>query len=607
MGDAVRVAFKGGLENAPVSRYFYAITHGGLTYATVGTSPTFRTTFTADVRAVHRGSPGCGSTGTATTWRSPPGGPRLRLADRTLTVQVTPDKTRYAPGDTATVTIRTLGPDGKPVAASVYVQTVDEKLYAMGAAEQVDPLEALYEDLGDGIIAWAASHRTPARRHGRRQGRHDGRRRRGDERGDFRDWLVATMVTTGSDGTARVTVPLSDDLTSWHVSAAAVDAALEAGSGTGFLAVGLPFFAEATIAPRVPRGRPPDHPGPRLRVGPGGGREGHLHRDLGHAADERRHRDRPAFKAAEVPLPALSAGTHRIRIAATVGSGSTLRSDTLVRTFEVVTTRTSRLMTTWAALDGPMAVKAGDGLTRITLVDAGPGPGRAAPAGALLDRQRPRGPRPGGRAGQPGAGRAVRPRGPGRDRRDGARPVPRRERCARDRPLRVREPGGDGPGRHGPGPAPRRGCARRVAGRGSPTDDHNYTREQRLLALAGLAGLGEPVLPDVREAAAQANLTVPEQINVAIAALYAGDEALARSIEQDVLARHGLRLGPWVRIDPGSGADAAVQTARLAIVAASLGDPVAADDGRVGRGEPAEVPRRWTSSGRWRHAGGRSG
>ena len=78
-------------------------------------------------------------------------------------------------------------------------------------------------------------------------------------------------------------------------------------------------------------------------------------------------------------------------------------------------------------------------------------------------------------------------------------------------------------------------------------------------------------------AAAQKNLSVPEQISVAIAALYAGDEALARSIERDVLARHGLRLGPWVRIDPGSGADAAVQTARLAIVAASLGDPVAAD------------------------------
>jgi uncharacterized protein YfaS (alpha-2-macroglobulin family) len=112
---------------------------------------------------------------------------------------------------------------------------------------------------------------------------------------------------------------------------------------------------------------------------------------------------------------------------------------------------------------------------------------------------------------------------------------------------------------------------------GVVTGGDPYTREQRLLALAGLAGLGEPVLADVRDAAAQKDLTVPEQVNVAIAALYAGDEALARSIEQDVLAKHGLRLGPWVRIDPGSAAEPAVQTARLAIVAASLGDPVAAE------------------------------
>ncbi|MCJ7710050.1 MAG: hypothetical protein MUQ32_04385, partial [Chloroflexi bacterium] len=53
VGEAVRVRFMGGLKNAPVSRYFYAITQRGLTYATVGTRPTFRTTFTdASVPAI---------------------------------------------------------------------------------------------------------------------------------------------------------------------------------------------------------------------------------------------------------------------------------------------------------------------------------------------------------------------------------------------------------------------------------------------------------------------------------------------------------------------------------------------------------------------------
>jgi hypothetical protein len=103
------------------------------------------------------------------------------------------------------------------------------------------------------------------------------------------------------------------------------------------------------------------------------------------------------------------------------------------------------------------------------------------------------------------------------------------------------------------------------------------TRARRLLALAGLAALGRPVIGQIRDAAATADLTVEEQVYVALAALEAGDEALAARIEQQVLARAGQRHGSQVRIDPGQGADTAVITARLAIVAASLGDPVAAE------------------------------
>ncbi|MDP2349679.1 MAG: Ig-like domain-containing protein, partial [Chloroflexota bacterium] len=370
VGDTVRVRFMGGLEDAPVARYFYAVALRGLTYATVGSTPTFRTTFTdasvPSIRLTGVRFNGYGYDLAVSSWRA-----QLRLSDRALTVQVTPDKARYRPGETAQVTIRTLDPDGRPVSASVFVQAVDEKLYAMGAASQADPLWDLYSDVGDGIIAWAASHRTPADDFGNGGG--DVAGGGGDGRSDFRDWLVAEKVTTGVDGTARVAIPLSDDLTSWHVSAAAVDAALEAGTGTGFLAVGLPFFAEVIIAPEY---LVADRPIIRVRGFGSGLATGErvtftvssdtlLMSGITVTAN--------AFEAAEVPLPALKAGTHRIRIAATVGSGSTLRSDTLTRTFDVVTTRATQLMTTWAALDGPVGVKGGSDLTRITLVDAGRG------------------------------------------------------------------------------------------------------------------------------------------------------------------------------------------------------------------------------------------
>ena len=572
VGEEIRVQFTGGIEKTPVSRYFYAVTQGGLRYATVGASATFRRTFTAEaVPSVQISGvrfTGYGYEVAVSSYRA-----RLRLDDRRLSVTVTPDKARYAPGETATVSIRTLGTNGQPVAASVHLQAIDEKLYAIGAAEQLDPIEALYHDVGEGLIGWAASHRTPADDYGDGKGGADTTGGGGDDRGDFRDWLIATLVTTGSDGRASVRVPLSDDLTSWHVGAVAVDAGLDAGSGTALLAVGLPFFAEASIAPEY---LVADRPIIRVRG---------FGSDL--AAGERvtftvtsdtlpmsgLTVTADAFKAAEVPLPPLSAGTHRVRISATAGSGSTLRSDTLVRTFDVVPTRTSRFETTWAALDGPVDVKAGSGLTRITLVDAGRG--RVVPI--LHDLAWTDG---------------------GRSDRVVAAALANRvlvEDFGLEAVTEIREtdlarfwydaglaivPWGSA-NLDVTALAAMAGDPRLDAGRLAPwlweaKDNRERARADRLLALAGLAGLGQPVLDEVREAAALHGLTIAEQINVALAALYAGDETLARSIEQDVLAKHGLRLGPWVRLDPGADEDASLQTARLAIVAASLGDPVAA-------------------------------
>ena len=573
VGDTVRVRFMGGLEDAPVARYFYAIAQRGLTYATVGSTPTFRTTFTnasvPSIRITGVRFNGYGYDLAVSSWRA-----QLRLSDRALTVQVTPDKARYRPGETARVTIRTLDPDGKPVSASVFVQAVDEKLYAMGAASQADPLSELYSDVGDGIIAWAASHRTPGDDSGKGEGGDVAGGDGGDGRSDFRDWLVAEKVTTAADGTARVAVPLSDDLTSWHVSAAAVDAALEAGSGTGFLAVGLPFFAEVIIAPEY---LVADRPIIRVR-GFGSGLTTGERVTFTVSSDTLLMSGvtviANAFEAAEVPLPALKAGTHRIRIAATVGSGSTLRSDTLTRTFDVVTTRATQLMTTWAALDGPVGVKGGSDLTRITLVDAGRG--RVVPILQELTWTE------GGRSDRVLAAglanrvlaeafglEALTESGEDELQRfwyEGALAIVPYGSANLDVTALAAMTGD-------PRLDPVR-LAQWLRERPSFEDD---TREQDLLILAGLAGLGEPVLADIREAAAQTDLTIPEQISVAIAALYAGDEALARSIERDLLSNHALRLGPWVRIDPGAMEDASVQTARLAIVAASLGDPVAAD------------------------------
>jgi alpha-2-macroglobulin len=572
IGDAVRVRFMGGVENAPVSRYFYAVTQRGLQYATVGTTPTFRTTFTEasvpniNISAVRFN--GYGYDLAVLGWRA-----AVRQSDRRLTVNVTSDKSRYAPGDSATVSIRTLDPDGKPVSASVFVQVVDEKLYAIGAASQGDPLANLYADVGNGVVAWAASHRTPADDGGDGKGDTTGGGG-GDDRSDMRDWLVARLVTTGSDGRASLAVPLSDDLTSWHVSASAMSGALEAGSGTGYLPVGLPFFVEATVAPEY---LAVDRPSISVR-GFGSGLAAGETVTFVVSSDTLPMSGvtvtAKAFDVAEVALPALSVGTHRIRVAATVGSGSTLRSDALVRTFRVVATRTSRLQTTWSPLDGAANIRAGGGLTQVTLVDAGRG--RVVPV--LEDLAWTDGGRSDRLLAAALANRVLvdafgLPAATGTGESD-------LETFSYEQGLSIVPYGSanlDVTALAAMTGDPRLDGSQLSSALHAVFGDQNAGRDRRLLALAGLAGLGEPVLGDLREAAAQPDLSVEERISVAIGAVYAGDEPLARSIERDLLSAYGQRLGPWVRLDTGDPEDASLLTARLAIVAASLGERVAAD------------------------------
>ena len=103
------------------------------------------------------------------------------------------------------------------------------------------------------------------------------------------------------------------------------------------------------------------------------------------------------------------------------------------------------------------------------------------------------------------------------------------------------------------------------------------TRELRIAILAGLAGLGEPVLADLRSAAGSTDLTIRERIDLALGFEAVGDDASALAIERDLLAQYGQRLGAWSRLRVGTSLDDTVEaTADLALVAAGIGDPVGA-------------------------------
>ena len=193
------------------------------------------------------------------------------------------------------------------------------------------------------------------------------------------------MVTTGATGTARVRYHLPDDVTAWRIGAAAITGDRRAGQATMKVPVGLPFFVDATIAPEYLVG---DRVSIRLRA---------YGSDLAAGAAVRYTVSSPtlpmasrvvkgrAFTEVLVPLPALTAGTHRVVIAASSAAGT----DRLVRTFTVVASRLAAGHRRTIAITGPTTPPGGMGVTRLVISDAG----RARYLDLLLGLATPRGQR----------------------------------------------------------------------------------------------------------------------------------------------------------------------------------------------------------------------
>ena len=215
-----------------------------------------------------------------------------RIADRRLTVRITADRSRYAPGETATVTVRTLDPSGRPVAASVFLQAVDEKLFATGDAAVIDPLDMLYASVGSGVLATVRSHQTPGDDHYGEGGDTTGGG--GDEgpRGDFRDWLLGRLVEPTPVAGPR-SMSRCPTTSPRGTSAPRASTGRSArGPGELIVPVGLPVLRRGHDPGDVRRrGRARD-PGPCLRRRPAGRRRRVVHGRVDDARHGARHRDR---------------------------------------------------------------------------------------------------------------------------------------------------------------------------------------------------------------------------------------------------------------------------------------------------------------------------
>lgn len=150
----------------------------------------------------------------------------LTLGHRELKIEVTPDRERYNPGETATFSVKTSTDAGMPVPAEVSLGVVDESIYALSEdtfnlAEQLYPTKynsietqysfpELYLDGGD---------KAPTSIQVRRV---------------FKDTAFwAPKVMTDANGMATIQVPLPDNLTTWRATARGITSRTEAGQMVG--------------------------------------------------------------------------------------------------------------------------------------------------------------------------------------------------------------------------------------------------------------------------------------------------------------------------------------------------------------------------------------
>ena len=174
---------------------------------------------------------------------------------RNLTISVEPCNDAYRPGDTVTIRVRTTDPGGNPKAANVNISLVDEALFAL-MDYSVDTLSMLYGNVSDRLRLSHATHSRfisagidseydileEAADEVPRAAADGGR---GDEtriRERFEDTAVFRSLRTNANGQASFTFTLPDNITSWRATASAVSEDLYAGNTIQNIRVTQPMF-----------------------------------------------------------------------------------------------------------------------------------------------------------------------------------------------------------------------------------------------------------------------------------------------------------------------------------------------------------------------------
>ena len=179
---------------------------------------------------------GTGPSNATPTFRLGYGELKVATTGNALHVVVTPNKSKYQPGDKATYTIKTTDSAGNGVPAELSLSVVDAAVLALADNNAPDPMQAFWGRRSLGVSTSATLTQSVDRYNTdlstQRKGAGGGSGVPTVRRvfPDTAYWNPAVRTNDRGDATVTMTVP--DSLTTWKITAMGVTAATQVGTGT---------------------------------------------------------------------------------------------------------------------------------------------------------------------------------------------------------------------------------------------------------------------------------------------------------------------------------------------------------------------------------------
>lgn len=320
--------------------------------------------------------------------------PGVVQEDYAIDLELATDKTSYQPGDEVTVSVVARTKDGLAVTdGRVNISIVDEALFAL-SDQVIDPLGYLYGWVGSGLSQMTTSHNNLDQGGNYPMVRGYGMEETakadfaGDQvmsesmtanvsdvfespasievRTDFKDTAIFKTLKLDGQGRGVIQFTLPDNVTSWRLTAAAISESLNAGSEIEALNVSLPFFINTTMNQTYLVG---DYP--QISVTGYGNdllaNEKILYtvicKEVGYSVSA----ESSAFERVRIPLFELDEGTYKIQVIAQSASGM---SDGYEEVITVLPTyQEKRVSETYVAEEGLTIDSSDFGMTSLTFVD----------------------------------------------------------------------------------------------------------------------------------------------------------------------------------------------------------------------------------------------